>query len=225
MTKNTLRALLLVGALGAFTSAVGCDEECVDGYCVPAYDTGYYYDSLVTGVDYSTQTEDGTTRTGVTGEDGDPGSFDYYQENATVSFSIGDTALGQSTAKDKVTPFDMAGVAEEAVGGCDVSETLPDDGGDFQIVHNLAVLLQTMDTDGDPSNGIYISPEVAALFEGVSVDVDQTWEAFQEDTDLLGVLEAANNDNLLGEEARSLVAREDALRALYADVIDSCSAQ
>ncbi len=224
MTKNTLRAWLLVGALGVFTSAVGCDEECVDGYCVPAYDTGYYYDSLVSGLAYSTATEDGTIRTGVTGEDGDPGSFDYYQENATVSFSIGDTALGQSAAKDEVTPFDIAGVTEEAVGGCDVSGTLPDDGGDFQIVHNLAVLLQTMDTDGDPSNGIDISAAVAALFDGVSIDVDQTWDAFQADTELLGVLEAANEQNLFSEE-RSLVAREDALRALYADVIDTCSAQ
>jgi hypothetical protein len=210
-----------VGALGVFTSAVGCDEECVDGYCVPAYDTGYYYDSLVSGVAYSTETEDGTVRTGVTGEDGDPGSFDYYQENATVSFSIGDTVLGQSVAKDKVTPFDMADVPEEAVGGCDVSDTLRDD--EFRIVHNLAVLLQTMDTDGDPSNGIDISAEVAALFDGVSIDVDQAWEDFQANTDLLGVLEAANNDNLLGEEARSLVAREDALRALY-EGIELCPA-
>jgi len=213
MTKNSLRSLLLVGTLGASAGVIGCVEDCVDGYCVPAYDTGYYYDSLVSGVAYSTETEDGTVRTGVTGEDGDPGSFDYYQENATVSFSIGDTALGQSTAKDKVTPFDMAGVAEEAVGGCDVSGTLPED--DFRIVHNLAVLLQTMDTDGDPSNGIIIGTDVAALFEGVSIDVDQSWEAFQADTDLLGVLEAANADNLLGEETRSLVAREDALQALY----------
>jgi hypothetical protein len=223
MIKNSLGALFVLCVLGASASVIGCTEDCVDGYCVPAYDTGYYYDSLVSGVAYSTATEDGTIRTGVTGEDGDPGSFDYFQENATVSFSIGDTALGQSAAKDKVTPFDLAGVTEEAVGGCDVSGTLPDD--DFRIVHNLAVLLQTMDTDGDPSNGIDISTEVAALFDGVSIDVDQSWEDFQADTDLLDVLEAANNDNLLGEEARTLVAREDALRALYADVIDSCSAQ
>ena len=221
MTKNSLRAFFVLCVLGASASVVGCVEDCVDGFCEPAYDTGYYYDSLVSGVAYSTETEDGTTRTGVTGEDGDPGSFDYYQENATVSFSIGDTALGQSTAKDRVTPFDLAGVSEEAVGGCDVSGTLPED--DFRIVHNLAVLLQTMDTDGDPSNGIVISTDVAALFEGVSIDVDQAWEDFQADTDLLGVLEAANADNLLGEEARSLVAREAALRALY-EGIELCPA-
>jgi hypothetical protein len=224
MTKNSLRALFVLCVLGASASVIGCTEDCVDGYCVPAYDYGYYYDSLVSGVAYSTETEDGITRTGVTGEDNDPGRFSYFQENATVSFSIGDTALGESTAKDKVTPFDFAGIAEEAVGGCDVSGTLPDDGGPFQIVHNLAVLLQTMDTDGDPSNGIDISADVAALFEGVSVNVDQTWEAFQADTDLLGVLEAANADNLLGEEARGLVAREDALKALY-EGIGLCPAQ
>jgi hypothetical protein len=101
---------------------------------------------------------------------------------------------------------------EETVGGCQVDGTLPED--DFRIVHNLAVLLQTMDTDGEHTTGIEISSDVAALFEGVSIDVDQAWAAFQTDPDLLGVLEAANNQSLF-PDARELRTREEALRALY----------
>ena len=163
---------------------------------------------------YSTQTEDGTIRTGVTGENGDPGSFSYYMPEATMTFSLGDTALGQSAAQARVTPFDIAGVTEEPVGGCDVGGTLPDDGGDFQIVHNLAVLLQTLDTDGDPTTEIDISSETAALFDGVSIDIDQTWAEFSTDTDLQAVLDEANSQQLF-PDTRELRTREEALRALY----------
>ncbi len=205
--RHPLIAVLLCASL----ISIGCAEECVDGVCVPVYDTGYYYDSLVSGVAYSTETEDGTTQTGVTGENNDPGRFSYFTPEATMTFSLGDTALGQSAAKDKVTPFDLAGVAEESVGGCQVDGALPEDS--FRIVHNLAVLLQTFDTDGDPSKGIEISADTAALFEGVSIDVDQARTDFQNDADLLGVLEEANNQNHVAE-TRTLRSREDAWRAL-----------
>lgn len=200
--------LLLVGVLGGSSTLLGCDEECVEGVCVPAY--GYYYDSLVTGVAYTAVNEEGVGRMGVTGEDGDAGSFRYLNDER-VTFSIGDTVLGEAPAGPRLTPFDLAGVSEAPVGGCEVDGPLPDD--EFRIVHNLAVLLQTMDTDGDHTTGIEISAEVAALFD-VSIDVDQAWEDFQNDTGLAGVLEAANNGNLF-PDTRTLREREEALQALY----------
>ncbi|MGB8332258.1 MAG: hypothetical protein WCE62_19195 [Polyangiales bacterium] len=212
MLNRVQNACVFLLVLSASAAVAGCDEECVDGYCEPVYDTGYYYDSLVSGLAYETKTEDGTVRTGVTGENDDPGSFSYYMADAEVSFSLGGTDLGTSTAKDKVTPFDVAGVAEEAVGGCNVDGTLPDD--DFRIVHNIAVLLQTFDTDGDPTTDIEISADVAALFDGVSISFDQAWDDFQADSDLQGVLDSANEQSLFSE-TRTLVAREDALKALY----------
>ncbi len=138
-----------------------------------------------------------------------------------MTFSLGDTELGSSVGKDRVTPFDLAGVDEAPVGGCEVDGTLPED--DFRIVHNLAVLLQTFDTDGDPSEGIEISADTAALFEGVSIDVDQAWEDFSTDTDLLAVLESANDANHF-PETRTLREREEALAALYQG-IGLCSAE
>jgi len=212
MTQRIQSGFLFLLAVSVCAGIIGCDEECVEGYCEPAYDTGYYYDNLVSGLTYETQTEDGTVRTGVTGEDGDPGSFNWYAEGAKVSFSLGDTDLGEATAAKKLTPFELAGVTQEAIGGCEVDGALPDD--EFRIVHNIAVLLQTFDTDGDPTNGIEISAAVSALFKDVNINLDQSWEAFQADSGLIGVLDAANAKGLFSE-TRTLVAREDALKALY----------
>jgi len=200
-------------------AVAGCDEECVDGYCEPVYDTGYYYDSLVSGLSYSTKTADGTVREGVTGENGDPGVFSYYMADAEVSFSLGATDLGTSAAKDQVTPFDIAGVAPAAIGGCDLSEPLPED--DFRIVHNLAVMLQTLDTDGDPTEGIEISTEIATLFEDVNLNVDQAWEDFQSDLQL--VIDDANSMDLF-PDARAVRSREEALTHLY-ESLELCPAE
>ncbi|NNC75923.1 MAG: hypothetical protein HKN93_10495 [Acidimicrobiia bacterium] len=192
----------------------GCNTTCVNGYYGSVcYTTGYYYDSRVSGIDYETRLGDEVVATGVTGDNGDPGRF-LFVEGATVSFSLGGTDLGEAAANERVTLFDVVGITEQAIGGCDVSASLPDDGSAFRIVHNVAALLQTLDTDGDPTGTIDISPEVAALLENVSIDFDQPWEAFRADTDLQGLLAAANDGELF-QAVRELREREDALRALY----------
>jgi hypothetical protein len=210
---NQIRFLTLC-VLGMSAVLPGCNTTCVNGvYNSVCYTSGYYYDSLVSGIDYETRVGDEVIATGVTGDNGDPGLF-LFVEGATVSFSLGGTDLGQTAAKERVTLFDVAGVAERAIGGCDVSASLPDDGSAFRIVHNVAALLQTLDTDGDPTGTIDISPDVAALFENVSIDFDQPWEAFRADTDLQDLLVAAN-DRELFPAVRELRERADALRALY----------
>ena len=214
---------LTLCALAVSAALPGCATECAYGaYGTVCYSTGYYYDSLVSGIDYETSLDDVVITTGVTGENDDPGRF-LFIEGATVSFSLGGTDLGEAAAKERVTPFDLAGVVEEAIGECDVSATLPDDGSAFQIVHNVAVLLQTLDTDGDAAGTIDIRPEVAALFENVTINFDQPWEDFQTDPALEGVLAAANSGNLFeGTETRTLRDRVDALRALYQGIPGLC---
>jgi hypothetical protein len=210
MTIVSRRFALLLCALSPALMMTGCPDAvyCNNGVC-----HGYYYDSLVSGLNYESRSEDGVTHTGVTGEGDDPGRFSYA-EGDTVSFSLGDISLGQSVAKDRVTPFDLAGLEEEAIGGCEVDGVLPDDTDAFRKVVNLAVLFQTLDTDGDHTDGIEIRSEVAALFEGSSVDLDQPRTDFQADTQLRAVLEEANSRSLFSEN-RTLVQPDDALRALY----------
>jgi hypothetical protein len=212
----------LLCVLSASMVLVACDEECFEtdagGVCVDTYEDGYYYDNLVTGVTYENRNAAGDVmRTAVTGEGDDPGRFRFLS-GQTIAFSLGATDLGETPAGVRVTPFDIAGVEEAAVGECDVSGTLPADDDPFRIVHNLAVLLQTMDTDGDPTAGIEISAEVAALFNDVNINVDQPWSTFDMDAGLLGVLEMANQQGLftdLDDGDRAIRTSGEALSALY----------
>ena len=201
---------LLLCALSPSLMVTGCPDAvyCRNGVC-----TGYYYDSLVSGLTYESRGEDGVTYAGITGEGDDPGSF-TYAEGDTVSFSLGDVSLGEIIAKERVTPFDVAGIEEEAIGGCEVDGVLPADTDAFRKVVNLAILLQTLDTDGDDSNGIDIRAEVAALFEGANLDIDQPGERFREDTGLQTLVDEANARHLFSGD-RTLVEIEKALRALY----------
>lgn len=94
--------------------------------------TGVFVDSAVQGVTYQTATQSGTTN--------DLGEY-QYAAGETVTFSIGGVTLPPVAAKGVVTPFDMAGTK-------DVSD---------RKVLNIGLLLQSLDSDKDPSNGITIS--------------------------------------------------------------------
>ena len=201
---------VLLCILGPAFILTGCPDAvyCSGGTCY-----GYYYDSLVSGLSYESRTDDGVTHSGVTGEEDDPGRFSFA-EGGIVSFSIGELELGESIAKERVTPFDLAEVDEEPVGGCEVDGPLAAELGAFRKVVNLAVLLQTLDADGDPENGIEILPEVAALFEDSTLSLDQDPDAFANDPGLQGALDEANARSRFAEE-RSPVEATQALRALY----------
>lgn len=207
------RLALLLCALSLTVLATGCPDAvyCRNGVC-----TGYYYDSLVSGLSYESWGENGVSHAGVTGEEDDPGRFSYA-EGDTLSFFLGAVSLGRSVAKERVTPFDSAGIEEEAIGGCEVDGALPADTDAFRKVINLAILLQTLDTNGDHSDGIEISPEVAALFDASSLEVDQPVTTFQSDTGLQALVDDAKSRGLFSED-RVLVQRKDALRALYVGI-------
>ena len=97
---------------------------------------GYLVDSAASGVSYTCGAYGGIT--------GSDGSF-LYNTGDTCSFRIGTTVLGSSTVSSDgyMTPGDLSGA-----GGADstASSTLM-----------IARLLQSLDEDGDPSNGISIS--------------------------------------------------------------------
>jgi len=90
--------------------------------------TGVFVDSAVEGLSYETSS-------GVKGTTDAQGHF-KYNEGDTVTFKIGGVTLGSGKATGTVTPAGIAG------------------GEDSNKFTNLLVLLQSLDTDGDPSNGI-----------------------------------------------------------------------
>lgn len=110
--------------------------------------TGVFVDSPVAGVSYTTSPsgKEGVTNT--------VGEYDY-EDGDTVRFSIGGIEFPEVSAKGTVTPLDM--------GGENADLTTPE-------VVNVIRLLQTLDEDGDPENGITISDETATALADTVLD-------------------------------------------------------
>ena len=160
-------------------------------------ETGYLLAGTpVAGVAWETRTQQG-----VTGLDG---SF-QYEEGETVRFIIGNTLLGQVTGQEQVTPFDLAG--SPVLTGIDITWGLQDvvngslfseadtDVDPFQAVINIAVLLQSLDHDGDPENGIQIRPGVTTLFQSLRLEVSQHWRRFQNEPTLRHAMGKASREH------------------------------
>lgn len=101
--------------------------------------------SAVEGLRYQT-----ATRSGVTGADG---AFRFLS-GEEVTFYVGEMEIGRAVGAERITTFDLAGV------------TAPDSEVDLEVLTpagrglnkaiNLATFLQTIDEDGDLSNGILV---------------------------------------------------------------------
>lgn len=123
--------------------------------------TGIFLDSAVEGASYSTATQSGTTNA--------QGQFNYIA-GEQVTFSIGDTQLPVVNAAPQVSPVEMAASSS------DPSATTT----------NIARLLQSLDTDGNPDNGITISPTAAANAASINFNVSE--DQFSNDTDVINLV-------------------------------------
>ena len=106
--------------------------------------TGNFVDSPVAGVSYITPTESGVTNL--------DGEFSYREGEAVV-FSIGKLSLPLVPASEMITPLDIAD---------------SDDVSDAAVI-NVARLLQSLDEDSDPSNGIVISESTNSVFDEAQI--------------------------------------------------------
>lgn len=138
----------LIAAIGLVLSQTGCFGGSGGGSSSKdsATQTGVFVDSPVAGLHYETDSQQGVTDS--------QGSFEYRDEES-VAFFIGELKLGETQGADIITPLDLVEGAEDHT----------DD-----AVTNIAVLLQTLDEDGNVSNGITITAEIAEL---VSVYADR----------------------------------------------------
>lgn len=130
MRKQMIRTITAITTL-AIASLVGCGGGGSGGTTTK---TGYFIDSAVEGLEYTS----GST-TGITDADG---SF-KYEEGKPVTFKIGSMVLGSLTVTNsKVFPVDLVSGATD--------ETHPN-------VSLMAQILQSLDSDGVASNGITIN--------------------------------------------------------------------
>jgi len=127
------------------------------GTVVSAPLTGVFLDSAVSGVQYSTKNSAGTTtHSGTTDAQG----AYQYEAGDTVTFSIGALVFPTVTATGTITPMTLAG------GGTDITAN--------QQATNIARLLQSLDTNGNPNDGIAIPSGAAAAATAVDFNVNTT---------------------------------------------------
>jgi hypothetical protein len=158
--KNcAITSILLLAITGCGGSS--SEEPPTPAPTAPTVQTGIFVDSAVYGIGYRTESGDGFTNK--------EGEFNYISGD-TVTFFIGNFDFPSATASSVVTILDIANT---------------DDYNDNRV-RNIARLLQTLDKDGNPDNGIEITD---AAHENASV-VDLTiptedFEAAQEVIDFI----------------------------------------
>ncbi|MCZ6517025.1 MAG: hypothetical protein O6763_06025 [Gammaproteobacteria bacterium] len=147
--------------------------------------TGTFIDSPVEGIGYRTESI-------ASGATDSQGRFSYLA-GESVTFFIGSLDFPTIPAAEVVTPFDLAGTT-------DVTDP---------TVINIARLLQSLDQNGDPDDGITI-PEVAAAV-ATQIDFSQLPADFE--ADALNFIANAGSVNV------SLIPEADAIAHLSESVL------
>jgi hypothetical protein len=156
-TEVNYKSMVFVLVVGVMIGLTGCGGG--GGSSTPPSSdtqTGYLIDSAVDGVEY-------ITSSGKSGTTSDGGKFEYANGDTNISFSIGglklpDFNLSNLNSDSKILPTDLVGV--------DRNNTT--DGN----VTKLLQILQSLDSDGDPSNGITINQATRALFVATTRIID-----------------------------------------------------
>lgn len=145
--------------------------SCGGGGSSTSPSVGTFVDSPVINISYRTETQNGVTNS--------RGEFNYFPGEA-VTFFIGDLEFPPVMAAELVTPLDLA-----------------DTDNPFDpMVINIIRLLQTLDQDGDPSNGIRIADE--ARTNAVAIDFDLSIEEFEFVVFLnIDLLDAGQDNNII----------------------------
>ncbi|GAB0056714.1 hypothetical protein SIID45300_01025 [Candidatus Magnetaquicoccaceae bacterium FCR-1] len=142
---------------------------------------GYFLDSAVGGITYYADDIEGQTDA--------QGRFTYHPGEKIV-FKLGNLVLGQvltgEGASVIVTPVDLASGS---------TGTINDN-----ILTNLLRLLQTLDSDGNPDNGITISPATIEHAQNLELDLTLAPDAFANNTQLKGLLAEVGIPDLIPVE-------------------------
>lgn len=119
----------------------------------PEVQRGIFTDSAVAGIRYQ------TAPSGQSGSTTELGEYEFV-EGDSVTFSIGGITLPEVPASGRVTPADM-------------------DGGTPNQVTNILRLLQSLDDDGNPDNGITIDGEIHGLLADAQLNLGLPQSEFE----------------------------------------------
>ncbi|MBZ9613377.1 hypothetical protein [Rheinheimera maricola] len=138
--------------------------------------SGKFIDSAVSGLTYAT-----ASKSGVTDEEG---NFEYIA-GENITFSIGEVALGSAAAAPLITPLSLFDTKDHT---------------DVRVI-NMARLLQTLDQDSQPDNGITISNDVVSVINAaVREGFDFSDVSFEQNNIVTSVLATLGIENLVSTE-------------------------
>jgi len=161
-TRSGKRIALVLLMLVLAVSGFGCSNGSSGSSA--AIQSGTFVDSMVSGLEYKTETLSGVTD--------ERGRF-QYREGENIEFFIGDISIGHALAQEVVTPVDLVENAND--------ETDP-------VVSNIACFLQTLDNDDNPENGIVITDEIREAAVGLSVNFETSTDEFEESQEVQQVV-------------------------------------
>ena len=157
-----IKPIIAICSLGVLLAGCGSsDSDIVNDDSGGATMTGIFIDSAVEGLNYNTATQSGVTNT--------EGEFNFI-EDELITFSIGNTVLPTAVAVAVMSPANLAAASSS-----------PE-----STTTNIARLLQSLDSDGDPDNGIAV-PETAAT-SSTFIDFNVSVEAFENNSDVVNLI-------------------------------------
>jgi hypothetical protein len=166
--------------------------------------TGAFIDDPVEGLHYSGGSHSGQTDTN--------GTFSYESTAEFITFSVGDVSIGTGHVHPTMTPVDLVKDEDPAA----VDET-------NEHIANIARFLQTIDDDGDSSNGILITQAVHDAAMGRSAEFDQATAAFESDTNVLNLVADLTLATTAGpRDLVSLAEAQDRLRQTLLAELAGC---
>lgn len=172
VTFITLIVLILTGCSDGGS---GSDAGVTSADSLSSAVEGTFIDSPVQGLNYMTPTGAGLT-------DGN-GRF-FCLQGEMIQFMIGDVMLGQTMAKDVVTPMDFIEESEWVMGF------------NHPTLVNMGRFLQSLDADGNPENGIMITADVREEVRGRMIDFHQSMMDFENDPDVMAMFATLNGLNI-----------------------------
>lgn len=191
--RTHIRALLFLSVLLTLTACGGGNGSSTSGGGVSdAALEGQFIDSIVIGLRYETPTTSGFTD--------DQGRFSYLP-GESVRFFVGDVFIGEAEGQAIITPIELV------AGAVDETNT--------QVL-NIVIFLQSVDDDGDESNGIRITSLANDAAAGQAVDFSLAAGIFDTDGAIQILINSITASNGV---ARMPVPRNQAREAFHGNLL------
>ncbi len=156
--------------------------------------TGVFLDSPVANLAYTTATQSGVTD--------EQGQFNYVA-GETIIFNIGNIELPPVSAADIITPIDL--FSDGAV--------------NHRGVVNVSRMLQSMDADSDPENGILLPQWTANINSADAIDFESL-DFTEEVNDLLSTYSGSSRSLVGGSEAIGHLATSLVSNGISVSIVD-----